>query len=453
MNAGGRRVLGLLLGMFMAALLLPGTVEVWVDEEGHTYLTDGGVPPSATARRVAPAELRLQWGSRVRGEPLEGGTSTSSERDRYLRAVFGARDDVQRGEVQRGLRVLRRLFVSHPQRPEAAYLLALIERKRGRLEPARQALETVLAIAAELPADWRETASQLLVEIDEELALWREKSELWTTNTLDTRHFRITYDHQFAGREYGATVASLLERARDELSRDLAHELAEPLEVRLYTRAHYLQAYEHRFGFSTVGFYDGAIHVVSARHPREELYALVMHEYAHALFSDVFGGYQPFFLNEGIAERVEAGARGRERLSRGEWRRLLDADRSGDWIPLASIVQGFSGLGGKRALLAYLESHAAVELIETRHPGAIARWLRRCRSGEQWERALRRETGWDLEALQATLREAVRARFPRDPLTPTSGLSVRSTLFLVSGSPAHIARSRAGSRGGSRRAG
>ena len=367
------------------------------------------------------AELRLQWGSQVRGEPLEGGTSTSSERDRYLRGVFGARDDVQRGELQRGLRVLRRLLVSHPERPEAAYLLALVERRRGRLEPARHALERVLGVAAELPEDWRETAGRLLVEIDEELALSRATSDLSTTNSLDTPHFRIAYDHQFAGREYGAMVASLLERARTELSRDLLHELAEPLEVRLYTRAHYLQAYEHRFGFSTVGFYDGAIHVVSARHPRRELYALVTHEYVHALFSDVFGGHQPFFMNEGIAERLEAAARGREEMSRGQWRRLLDADRSGDWIPLASIVRGFSGLGGKRALLAYLESHAAVELIETSHPGAIARWLRRCHKGEQWERALRRETGWDLEGLESTLREAVRARFPRDPLTPAAG--------------------------------
>ena len=37
MSAGRRRVLGLLVGMLMAALLLPGTVEVWVDEGGHTW--------------------------------------------------------------------------------------------------------------------------------------------------------------------------------------------------------------------------------------------------------------------------------------------------------------------------------------------------------------------------------------------------------------------------------
>ena len=417
MSARGRRILGLALGLLLGALLLPGTVDVWIDEDGHTYITDEGVPPAPGARRVDPAELALQWGNDFRGKPLETAASTSSDKDRYLRGVFGARDDVRRGELRRGLRTLRRLRASHPERPEAAYLLALVERKRGRLEPARDALETVLGLAAELPEHWHETATGLLAEVEDELALAkRGEDRVWRTESLDTPHFRISYDHQFAGREYGAMVASLLERARSRLASALGRELAEPLEVRLYTRGHYLDAYEHRFGFSTVGFYDGAIHVVSARHPRSELYALVVHEYSHALFSDVFGGHRPFFLNEGIAEREEAVARGRAEMSRGEWRRLLDADRAGDWIPFDSILLGFGGLRGKRALLAYLESRAAIELIEGRRPGAIRRWLAQCAAGQAWERALFLETDWDLRALEGALRDEVRSRFPADPL-------------------------------------
>ena len=48
--------------MVSAAVLLPGTVDVWIDEEGHTYLTDSGVPPAPDARRVEPGDLALQWG-------------------------------------------------------------------------------------------------------------------------------------------------------------------------------------------------------------------------------------------------------------------------------------------------------------------------------------------------------------------------------------------------------
>ena len=172
----------------------------------------------------------------------------------------------------------------------------------------------------------------------------------------------------------------MLEQARAAMQRQLGRELARPLEVRLYTRAHYLEAYQHRFGFATVGFYDGAIHVVSAKRPRNELYALVVHEYVHALFKEATGSHQPFFLNEGIADRAEEAARGRPQLSREEWRRLLDALRADEWIPLDSLVQGFSGLKGAQALLAYLESRAAIELIETRRPRrdrGVPRRLRR----------------------------------------------------------------------------
>ncbi len=152
------------------------------------------------------------------------------------------------------------------------------------------------------------------------------------------------------------------------------------------------------------------------RRPRRELLALLIHEYAHALFADALRGHNPFFLNEGIADREEEIARGRSRLSRGEWRQLLDALRSDTWIPLPSLVKGFGGLKGKRALMAYLESRAAVEMIEERHPGAIARWLNRCARGAGWEHALRSETGWDRSSLEAALRELVRSRFPSDPL-------------------------------------
>ena len=163
--------------------------------------------------------------------------------------------------------------------------------------------------------------------------------------------------------------------------------------------------------------------MVSARHPRSELRALLTHEYVHAVFEAALGGHQPFFLNEGIADRHEEQARGRGELSRTEWRQLLDAEREGTWIQLGSIIRGFGGLEGKRALLAYLESRAGVELIESRHPGAIARWLERCSRGQDWEEALAAETGWDTAGLQRALLQEVRDRFPPDPLTAEDDLS------------------------------
>ncbi len=345
-------IIAVSLGLLGVALVLPGRVSMWVDDDGRTWLTDAEQPPAPSARRVSPRELSLEWGGEVLGEPLAPGESSAREDDRYRSELLAARDDIRHGELQRGLRSLRRLTRDHPRRPEAAFLLALVERRRGRLEPAREALERARFRAGELPEPWRQASDQLLVEIEAELELALAGTPpFFETDALTSANFRITYDHQFAGREYGDRVLAMLEQARTRALEVLGQSLDEPLEVRLYTRAHYLERYKHRFGFATVGFYDGAIHVVSARHPREELYALLIHEYVHALFESALGAHRPFFLNEGIAEREEATARGRRRLARGDWRRLLDAVRADEWIPYRSIVTSFEGLEGKRALL------------------------------------------------------------------------------------------------------
>jgi len=402
--------------LLVLAALLPSEVAIWVDREGHTWLTDREAP-APFAERVSPEELAIRWDGRRIGEPLPRGTSSSSEDDRYLSAVLAARADVERGDLQSGLRALRRLQRDQPTRPEAALLLAQVERHRGRLEPARDALDAVLSTASRVPDRWREAATRERGEIEQELALAKARDgQTWQTHSLESKHFLVTYDHQFAGRAYGEQVVEVLEQARAAMRAQLGRELARPLEVRLYTRAHYLDAYQHRFGFATVGFYDGAIHVVSAKRPRNELYALVVHEYVHALFQEASGSHQPFFLNEGIADRAEEAARGRPQLSREEWRRLLDALRNSDWLPLESLVQGFSGLKGSQALLAYLESRAAIELIETRRPGAIAAFLDGFAAGRTWQEALRAATGWDTRELESALQAEVRSRFPDDPL-------------------------------------
>ena len=138
--------------------------------------------------------------------------------------------------------------------------------------------------------------------------------------------------------------------------------------------------------------------------------------YVHALFYDALASHRPFFLNEGIAEAEEERVRGRPPLARRDWRRLLEALRAGEWIPLASLVQGFGGLTNERSNIAYLESRAAVDLIEAQAPGAIARWLAHCADGMPWEKALESVTGWDLAQLERELILEVRSRFPEDPL-------------------------------------
>ncbi len=412
-----RWTLGIALLVLGTAVLLPGRLAIWIDEHGRTTLSNRPGGPGEGAVLLSPDDLRLRWQGQLVGEPVTRRDS-SAEGDRFSRELLAARDDVSRGEMKLGLSRLRRLHRERPDRPEPAYLLAQIERRRGRLQPARQALDSALSLAVAMPPEWREEAERLRGEIDAEIAhADRAYVDGGEINVETTRHFRVSYDHSFAGRQFGDLALEMLERARGRLAESLGRTIERTLEVRLYTRAQYLESYEHRFGFATVGFYDGAIHVVSARHPRDDLFALLIHEYVHAIFEDALGSHEPFFLNEGIADREEERARGRTELSRGEWRELLDALRGKTWLRLGSLVRGFGGLEGHRALLAYLESRAAAQVIEEQHPGAVARWLGRCAAGEPWELALAAETGWDTIGLEAALIEAVQSRFPSDPLT------------------------------------
>jgi hypothetical protein len=404
------------LSSAVLAILLVGAVSIWVDPQGRTVLTDQAEPPLEGAERVEVEELIERWDGRRFGGPITEGSDSSSADDRLDREVREVLGDLERGGRPSVLPDLRRLHRTHPTRPDIAIALSEEERRRGRFEAAESVLVEMLATPGSLQEPWESRARRALDEVREEIDVSKLTGGEEVQRAVETEHFRVTYDHRLAGRPYGERVTGLLEGVRSYLDQSLRRSLAEPLDVHLYTKARYLDNYRHRFGFATVGFYDGAIHVVAARHPSDDLLALLTHEYSHALFRDAVGSDQPFFLNEGIAEREEERIRGRHGLVRAQWWKLVDAIRAKEWIPLSKLAPGFGGLEGKRALLGYLESRAAVEVIEARRPGAISRWLNRCARGQSWTRALVRESGWDVRGLDAAVREAALGRFAQDPL-------------------------------------
>jgi hypothetical protein len=416
---GTTRKLVLAAAGLLVLLALPSKVAIWVDADGRTVLTNREAGPGPGQLELTPEQLALEWRGNLRGEPIQ--PPAEAPRDPIARELLAARDDLRRGERSRGLAELRRLHRQYPGRPDVAWLLARVEMQRGRFEAARDALDDALSVAAEMPDRWREQALALRTQISDEIALASTSEDGQPERVEKAEHFRVIYDHHFAGRSYGDRVLRLLAHSRGTSQQSLGRVLPRPLDVRIYTRTQYLDAYQHRFGFATVGFYDGAIHVVSGRQPEGELQALLAHEYTHALFQDALGAHRPFFMNEGLAEREEERARGRPALARGEWRRLLEALRAREWIPLETLVAGFGGLEGSRALLAYLESRATIEFIESRRRGALSRWLARCGKGEEWEAALRAETGWDTAALDAALQQHVRSRFPVLPEDTAAG--------------------------------
>jgi len=392
--------------LVLLALWIPGKVSVWMDDEGRPVLSNRSAP--VDAELLQAAEIAASWRGKWEGEPLQ-----TPRRDPLLSELAEALDDIQRGEHARALTALRRLADAHPERPEVFWTLGRVELARGRHPAALTALDHALAVATGMSDEWMTRVQALRNRVATELEHAESRREGTESPFVqESSNFRLVYDHPFAGRGYGDQVLQALERVRLELDRSVGQKLRDPLEVRLYTRADYLNDYSHRFGFGTVGFYDGAIHVVATRKPERRLVALLTHEYVHALFHRALGGHEPFFLNEGIAEREEARVEGRPTLARGQWRRLLEAQLDGSWLRLGELVKAFNRLPPERVALAYLEARAAAEVLEEQKPGALSRWLDRCAAGEAWEAALVHESGWGLGEFDRIVRDAVRARFP-----------------------------------------
>ena len=408
MRPATRPDLRCVLVLLALAAWLPGKVSVWIDDQGRAVLTNREDEPDGGGEPIDAAELAERWRGSWVGEPVR-----TRRPDAILRQLATIRDDWLRGERARALEELRRLHAAHPARPEVGVLLVRIHAARGKLDLALTTLEPVLGLVTEEPLGWRARAEALRDRLRSELA---HAETLPAVDDLGreervSEHFRLVYDHPFAGRPYGERVIRALETVRAQAQTALRRTLPGQLEVRLYTRAEYLAAHSHRFGFDTVGFYDGAIHVVATRQPERRLVALLAHEHAHALFKDAVGAHTPYFLNEGIAEREEGRVHGRERLARGEWRRLLEAIHTRTWVPLDQLVQAFNRLDPGQVPLAYLEARAAVEVLDERQPGVIGRWLARCSAGEPWRDALRAETRWEVADLDAAVRRGVMGRF------------------------------------------
>ena len=187
----------------------------------------------------------------------------------------------------------------------------------------------------------------------------------------------------------------------------------EPLGVVFYGRARYDHEHRHRFSFATVGFFDGRIHVASPAHPSGELRALLFHEYTHALFRERTGGDRPYWLNEGLAERVERRSRAVPASTHSERAALRARLATDSWIPLRSIARSFSGLSNEDARIAYLESVVAADWIEKRTTAAgRARLLARLGEGFSVDQALHELLGTDTDGVDEAVREEIRAEFP-----------------------------------------
>jgi hypothetical protein len=409
-------------GLALLLLAAPAWAELftWVDEEGHTHVSDdpAAVPPALRGQAAdrGPA-LGGLWSDGVVGPPLPAAAGdSSSDADRAARLLRGAAEDLARGETARASAALASVLALEPGSAEAHWYLALLDRQRGRFDSAESHLRAFLARAGDAHEPWRASAERRLAELVDErrLASAAAQDAALRMQLEASTHFQIRYDAELGALrpDFAATLLAWLEEARTRVGDRLGTWPSEPLRVVVYGKAAYLRAHRHRFSFRTVGFFDGRIHVASAAHPGGELRSLLHHEYTHALFRERVGGDRPLWLNEGLAELSERASRGQPGLTRAERFLLYGHGGGGGWIPLARLGEGYAGLDDTEAKLAYLEGAAAAAWIEARADQAgRSRLLDLLGEGRSTDDALRAVLGVDAAELEAALRAEIAAEF------------------------------------------
>ncbi len=413
----------LLIACALIGVAMPAAADtwIWVDEDGVTHLTDDPDAVPAAHRETEADQidtLRGLWKDEVLGpETRTPPGASGGEGDRYLRLLGGAVDDLRRGETARAAATLRSVRRMWPARAEAYWYLALLDRRRGRYEGASEHLMQFRERAGEDLAAWRKKAERLGRELNDERRLVEPDSARGPLRftRVKTRNFRLDLDSELgrADRDYADTVLGFLEEAREEVSDRVGVTPLEPLGVVLYGKAAYLQAHRHRFSFQTVGFFDGRIHVTSPAHPSESMRSLLYHEYTHAVFREQTGGDRPYWLNEGLAERMERRSRNLEASTRSERISLRTRIEAGNWIALRQIAPSFSGLTDEDARAAYLESVVATAYIEAHTTKAQrARMLGRIGEGYSIDQALHEALGMDTDDLDAAVQRSILEEFP-----------------------------------------
>ena len=399
---------------------------IWIDEAGITHLTDDPDAVPSAQRDEASDEidsLRGLWQDQILGRTTKTPPGSSGkEADRYLRLLRGAVADMRRGETARAAATLRGIQRLAPARAETYWYLALLDRQRGRYESAHDNVRRFMETAGDDLQAWREKALDFERELRDERQLIDTNIERGplTFTRVKTSNFRLELDSELGSLDpgYAKTVLQFLEEARDEVSSQVGVTPLEPLGVVLYGKAAYLQAHRHRFSFQTVGFFDGRIHVTSPAHPTASMRSLLYHEYTHAVFREQTGGDRPYWLNEGLAERMERSSRNLEASTRSERISLRTRIEAGNWIPLREIAPSFSGLSDEDARAAYLESVVAAAYIESQTTKEErARMLKRMGSGYSVDQALHEATGLDTDALDAAIQKVILDEFPTIGLT------------------------------------
>ncbi len=270
----------------------------------------------------------------------------------YVNQVNELRQD-RRGRSRGSHVELQRLLqeaLRHDPQSAAAYLLiGDIEYDRQQLTQAKSAWETAQRLDPTLP------------QIDERLQkLSVEHAVEKRFDRVGNLHFDLRYQGEIP-RSSAVDLQSVLEQARKEVGRDFSYFPQHRVVVLVYSEAAFRQV---RRGPDWVGgVYDGKIRVPFPEHTPAlvSLRSTLYHEYTHALIHDLTRGRCPVWLNEGLAEFVEAKTRP------PQLQQLQAALRSNQLLPWDQLDGCFQSRDAAIAALAYQQSYSIVAYLDQQY--------------------------------------------------------------------------------------
>jgi tetratricopeptide (TPR) repeat protein len=361
-------------------------------------------PPAVPA---GDAELfrRIVEGGRVDREALGAIESRDNPAQVAVAFYIAGRQEFQTGDYAQARRDFERALYYDRENPAILSFYAALLVKTGngreavsyaqravRLAPDSADALAVLGYAQfaadrlkDAAASWRsslrlrpdQTVAQLLERAEREAAAESHYQERSST------HFVLRYEGGDGSDEFRRQILSTLEAAYRDLALAFQSEARASLEVVLYTR-------EKFFDVTRAPTWIGALNDGKIRIPLRgldsvtpDLARILKHELAHSFIHQLSMGRCPGWLNEGLAQALEPRSLG------ASGRALAALYGRGQEIPLNALEAGFSSLTGPEARLAYDESLATVEYLESQYGmSEVVRLLQKLGQGESLESAL-----------------------------------------------------------------
>lgn len=203
----------------------------------------------------------------------------------------------------------------------------------------------------------------------------RERGGDGRFNERRSTHFVLLQDVAFnrrsgsgGARAFERDVLKVLENAYSRVSDQLGLRPPSDVVVRIYDPGVFDREFSPLFGFRAAGFFNGSIHIRGAAGLDAGLARTLHHEYVHSVIHSAGGaGIYPAWLNEGLAEYMEATALGKRYLTPGESAALARAAFQGGWVPIGELSgPSLSHFDERSAGIAYLQSYALVEHLARR---------------------------------------------------------------------------------------